>query len=186
MADKSARRIERAAAVRRFNVLAEEFGIDQVPARPSVDEDQALYASLCEVVPAERVQELASPRGQWCDNGGDELDEALLAVLSAAEDDLPEGNNPLPAHKFVASVPGRAFRLKSKAFMLTFNSESFEVGPSDELWAQFCSWVVDRAWVHNATHWSATIEKAGRVHAHAYFSWHGAGARGIDHRTTEA
>ena len=70
--------------------------------------------------------------------------------------------------------------------MLTFNSESFETVPSDELWAQFCSWVVDRAGVYNATHWSATVEKASRVHAHAYFSWHGAGVRGIDHRTTEA
>ena len=49
-----------------------------------------------------------------------------------------------------------------------------------------------RAKATAATYWSAAMElslhseEIGRVHLHAYFSWHGPGARGVDSRTTDA
>ena len=85
---------------------------------------------------------------------------------------------------------GQAFRLHSKAFMLTFNCLAFVASP--ELWQAFQAWVEDRKAAHDVTFWSATMEESlhsandGRVHLHAYFSWHGANSKGIDHKTTDA
>ena len=74
--------------------------------------------------------------------------------------------------------------MKTKAFMLTFNSKTFGEVTSDKLFEEFCAWVIDQAEKHGATSWSATAEMASSTHLHAYFSWQGPGQKGIDHSTT--
>lgn len=82
-----------------------------------------------------------------------------------------------------------AFRLRAKAFMLTFNCVAFAISP--ELWAAYHAWVQERSAKYKATYWSATLECSlhaqadRRVHLHCYLSWHGPGANGIDHATTD-
>jgi hypothetical protein len=192
---KDGRRERRRDAVKSFNNLAVASSLDALKIRPAPTELQSLYAKLCKALPQARWEELKAARLTWCDNGGADLDLGLLPGAGTqdadkATDDCPDGAEPLPSHTQLVSLQGRAFRLHSRAFMLTFNSMGFVL--SVGLWTSFCAWVVAKAKEFKAKHWSATLEESklsedvGRVHCHAYFSWHGAGSKGIDHTTTDA
>jgi hypothetical protein len=74
--------------------------------------------------------------------------------------------------------------------MLTYNSLAFVLTP--KLWGEFEDFVQDRVKVFKATNYSCTIEHSensqdtGRIHLHAYISWHDRKSPTIDHRTTDA
>lgn len=187
---RKARRAGRGAAIRAFNALASEFEVEEVVSRATGAQVRDLYVSVCKAVPGERAEEVADARRQWCTNGGEDLDESLLPDAGPScdddDDDLPDGQPPLEKHRYLSAAVGRQFRLKSKAFMLTFNSSAFDQVSPDKLFESFREWVIERAAKYGATSWSATAELASRTHLHAYFSWQGPGASGIDHQTTSA
>ena len=133
--------------------------------------------------------------------GGGDLPEDVIPRVSTeagANTSTAEGETAsdiLELHRIlVQSLYGpaakRAFRLKSKAFLLTFNSASFT--DSKLLWETFLSWVEQRQADSQATYWSAAMERSlhsqqpGRVHLHVYFSWHGPGSQGVNQTTTDA
>ena len=188
--EKRIRRAGRSEAIRAFNTLAREFDVDEILSRSTGAQVRDLYVRMCTAVPGERAEELAVARRQWCDNGGEDLDEKLLPEFAASSDDddgdLPAGQPPVEGHRYLPTPSCRAFRIKSKAFMLTFNSETFGQMNPEELFEDFRAWAVERAAMHGATSWSATAEIASRTHLHAYFSWQGPGANGIDHSSTAA
>ena len=188
---KTERRGQRTAAIKALNALAEEFELDAVPVRPAPQEVVDLYSALCDAVPAERAPELCAARDLWTSNGGGGTFSAVPGH-GAEEDagDGPDGRERVPGHAECRAQSGQAFRLKSKAFMLTFNCLAFVASP--QLWQEFHSWVEDRKTAHGITYWSATMEEsvhsadAGRVHLHCYFSWHGGGSKGVNHKTLDA
>ena len=73
--------------------------------------------------------------------------------------------------------------------MLTFSSLLFVADAA--FFKDFVAWVKERMKRFGATFYSACLEQSehsddeGRVHLHAYFSWHSAGFQGIDHSTTD-
>ena len=91
---------------------------------------------------------------------------------------------------FLITEIRQAFRLKSKAFLLTFNSADFDSGRA--LWDSFLVWISERVQQTGAAQWSAALErslhssKGDRVHLHVYFSWLGPSARGVDCRGTDS
>ena len=183
MSDKTARRLQREQAVKGFNALASEFEEDTLKVRAAGEEVTELYGRLGALMPDERRGELEQLQQQWQDNGG------LGNFPAFAAESSPQ-SGPVPSHAHIAAVAGKAFRLHSKAFMLTFNSLVFQ--ESEEFWNSFQKWVETKAHEFQATYWSATVEESehsedqGRVHCHCYLSWHGPGAKGVDHRTTDA
>ena len=189
---KKVRRAGRGGSICASNALASELDVEEVLSRATGAQVRHLYVSVCEVVPGERAEEVADARRQLCSNGCEDLYGSLLPVAGPSgdddddDDDLPDGKPPLENDRYLSSAIGRQFRLKSKAFMLTFNSSAFDQVSPDKLFEPFREWVIERAAKCGATSWSATAEIASRTHLHAYFSWQGPGASGIDHHTTSA
>lgn len=192
MMTSNERRDAREAAVRAFNLIARNAGLGPLASRPAPEAVIEFWRSLRSAVPAEEVQALERARQLWCDNGGVNLEDSLLQPDEGSELGIPfpGGEEPVPGHcrQVRADTPG--FRLRSKAFMLTFNSLAFVASPDQ--WAAFQGWVEERKQRYRATYWSATLETSeaavenGRVHLHCYFSWHGIEAKGVDHQTLDA
>ena len=184
---KTARRSARQRAVRMFNTLADAIDEERLGARPSGEDVNDLYESLCAQLPVHLHEDLKSARNLWIENGGDgDLKEELL--LAEKEWETPNGPEPLSKHGTLSDSSGKAFRLKSKAFMLTFHSLLFVAGV--QLWMEFHAWVQDRLQRFGATHYSCTLEESAgsasnnRVHLRCYFSWLGS-IPGIDHVSTK-
>ena len=116
-----------------------------------------------QIVQDNNVEELRSARELWCENGGADLDESLLP--KSPEADAPDGTKTVPSHTRLQARTGRAVRLCSKAFMLTFNSMVFVQSP--ELWASFQQWVEERSRAEKAQYWSATVEESAHCR-HAF------------------
>jgi hypothetical protein len=210
---KNERRQEREAAVRRLNLLAAANGLEdsQIAVRSGEQPAATLYKLLAKKLPNEKLSDLRSIRQQWVDNGGGSMPESCLpttpqvAPLPEPEEgqadepemaeegrqDLPETpGDKIPNHGPVRVDKELKYRLRARAFMLTFNSLMFAAAP--DTWEAFADWVQDRKKTYEATYWSATMEESlqshdqGRVHLHCYFSWHGPETNGIDHTTTDA
>ena len=184
---KTERRSQRQRAVKMFNVLAGEIDADPLNARPSGADVDELFKHLCTMLPAHSHENLKDARNIWVDNGGEgELCEDLLPVEELFF--APDGPDALPKHMTLGDASGKAFRLRSRAFMLTFHSVQFVGGVL--LWMEFHTWVKERLQRFGATHYSCTLEESvasgseKRCHAHCYFSWHGSN-NGIDHSTTK-
>ena len=147
MAQKDGRRENRAAAAKLFNNLAADFSLSAVRVRPTADELTTLYEELCEVASPERLADLKAARALWCEHGGADLDASCLPADAAAaagaeaveDGEHPGGAHPLPGHAQLFDATRRAFRLCSRAFMLTFNSLAFAAGPG--LGEAFRTWV---------------------------------------------
>ena len=125
-------------AVKNLNSLAKEFEVTGVKVRADVEEVVSLYEALGATVPADRREELIQIGGAWKENGGD----GDLPDLGGDEHDSgdgPESSDLIAAHVHLRLAAGSAFRLKSKAFMLTFNCLAFVAG--EELWSEFQTWV---------------------------------------------
>ncbi|CAK0797152.1 unnamed protein product [Prorocentrum cordatum] len=95
-----------------------------------------------------------------------------------------------PPQTFYAGFGRKAFRLKSKAFLLTFKSLNFSDGA--DLWREFVGRVKGRVQAREASFWSAAMERSlhscnvGRAHLHAHISWQKPGTKGIDHTRTDS
>ena len=192
MGDKSTRRSNREDAVKLFNKLALQISKPAIPIRAGVEDVRKLYEVLCSEL--EERGELIRARSLWVDNGGADLDESLLIVEDAAPEDeqegFPGGEQPVSGHRRLhTAVASKSFRLRARAFMLTFNALAFVA--DDAFFNNFVVWVDERRKRFGATYYSACLELSehsddeARVHLHAYFSWHSAGSHGIDHTTTD-
>ena len=187
---KQDNRAERESAIKELNILAEDVGLSSIAIRSVPAAVSKLYKEVCGKIAAESVGHLLAMRGKYVDHGGggdlpiELAEKALMSPQMQADTD-----GIVSAHKKLVQGSSTPFRLHSKAFMLTFNSLSFE--GTQESWDKFVSWVQDRAKTVSATAWSCTMEESlgsedkGREHFHCYFCWHGPGG-GIDHRTTDS
>ena len=182
----------REAAARALNTVAGILGVHQSSCRPPASEVQLLWERVCKVATPDHHDALETARTGWLENnGGGVLAESLLHG-EAADDtsDLLDSHRTLQATTKGKKKKQKAdFRLRSKAFMLTFNSLTFQA--SLAFWEDLLAWVRDRAATHGATEWSAALERstqsseAGRVHIHVYFSWLQPNSAGVDHKTTD-
>ena len=127
MADKTARRSNRDEAVKLLNKLAAQISKPAIPRRAGGEDVRKLYEELCSEL--EDREELSRARSLWVENGGVELDESLLLVRvdAGSEDEqegFPGGEQPVSGHRRLHTVAaaGKSFRMRARAFMLTFNS----------------------------------------------------------------
>ena len=184
MASKADRRVEREKALKQFNALASEFAEAPVIMRCSAEEAAELYGSLAAAMPKDRRPELIEAAKLWTSNGG----KGEFPTWEEEADWETGEDQALAAH--TSLTEGKGFRLRSKAFMLTFNARVFTM--SEALWNEFQEWVEKKLKEFGGAYWSATLEQSlhsddeGRIHLHCYLSWHGAASKGIDHRTTNA
>lgn len=192
-------RASRDQAVRQLNRLATYLGVETAALRATPEEHGGLYLRVCAAACSEHRDDLLHARELWLSHGGQAVfPEGVLPTMP--HDELPAGaaddgddageSTSLDAHRDLTAGGPRGFRLRAKAFMLTFNSLVFVTSPA--LWKSFLVWVKGKAAEFHAQYWSATMEcsersaQEGRVHLHCYFSWHGRWRNGIDHRTTDA
>ena len=165
---------------------------------------EALYEAISAKGSAEQLGRLGELRSEWSRAGGagwqqsflDAGKERLEMALRAAEspggaaEDENRGDIEIEGHHTLQQSFYKGagkFRLRARAFMMTYNSLAFVLSPRQ--WDDFLVFVKGRAEKYNATYWSCTCEVSthaqnpGRIHYHAYFSWHGRSS-GIDHSTT--
>ena len=189
----NARQMMRKDAVRSMNALATELGVEKVHV--------PLKRLLAGEVKVERLIRALEPRCHttglaqrlrhavrlWRDNGG-ALSQPMVDTTAAdgkpaddkaahdkaADDKAADepGMSALPRHRVLQ--PG--YILQSKAFMLTFNSDTFGRGT----WADFERWVKSKYKELGARAWAACIEESlhaeattqgPRFHLHCYFFW---------------
>ena len=182
-----------------FNDLAAAAELDGIPTRPSTEQITQLWSSLWASVPVERRDQLRAAKDLWLQNHGEgAFPEGPMMGGEAAADaeggqvasEIVDNHRVLPQTFYPGVAAKKAFRLKSKAFLLTFNSLRFAA--SSTLWEEFVGWVKARVQEFHASHWSAAMERslhsatAGRVHLHVYFSWQKPGSKGVDHATTDS
>jgi hypothetical protein len=184
------RRRAREAAVKALNTLALEHGLPQLPVKSSwrfvqrfIRKVQA--ASTC----ADAAARLFTAASAWCDNGGH-----LEGTLAPAQPAPPSGmDGPMvPKHKVFAP----RFRLRSHAFMLTYNSKAL----TKEAWPRLHTFTADTAQRLGTTAWAACLEETSNptrkrrrlsskregvqvYHGHAYYFWDG--GAGLDVKNTD-
>ena len=132
MPDKNERRAQREHAVDSLNTVARVLEIEPIPVRASAEEVTELYESLCEKGSAEHRERIAQARDKWMQNGGRELDAELLTSMGAEEGEeeegadqegeFPGGEESVRGHRRMHGTAQKAFRLRARAFMMTFNS----------------------------------------------------------------
>ena len=162
-ARKDALRAGRAGAVRSFNDLAAELGVDGLPCRPLAAAMTKFWTAVCEAASPQHVELLTEARSSWLDsNGGGSLPERLLpsdggAVAQQGASELVESHRMLGGTGAAGQVK-KPFRLRSKAFLLTFNSTRFS--GTEELWNSFLVWIGEQVQRTRATQWSAAMERS--------------------------
>ena len=185
----------RGQAVKLFNEVAADLNVDALCCRPSASDVTECWSKLCGAAGPHHVQLLQDARTAWCENnGGGDLPENLLPDSIGRREDADDASGLLEGHRLVCeamttSQPKKPFHLKSKAFLLTFNSAKFS--DNQALWNEFLTWITKQVKQFGATQWSAAMERSlkadqpGAVHLHAYFSWVGVGAKGVNCRGTD-
>jgi hypothetical protein len=175
----NARSMLRRKALGSLNKLAEEIGATTISAKTAKAKRvekliKVLQRRLAAPTDVERLREAAL---SWVANGGRLEGKLLIAPTSCTGDDAPDVEEAtegtlafVPRHKVLVS----GFRLRSRAFMLTYNSKAFR----KEWWTKFKAFIVSVAQKFTATAWAACVEKssaslARRYHGHAYFFWLG-------------
>ena len=160
--------------------MLSELSLDDVRMKPKeVDKEMfarvlRLLARRC-VSPAHKT-ELRAAVQAWIDNEG-KLPDGIVMVegddgVQAAADSV-ETPPVVPSHKVLVST----YELKSKAFMLTYNSESFSL----DTWAPFLQHMENlhlrfgsRAFsccLEQSEHAAPTTLAAPRFHTHGYLLW---------------
>ena len=176
----------RRRAVKELNTLVSELSLSLPALRPKAP-DAALLGKVLRTLSKrcrddEKTRRFAAAVRQFTQHGGALPDGMELCPMDAGQPGEPSA---VPRHKILQT----AFRLKSKAFMLTFHSESFDTSS----WEPFLAHIRSVAANFGARTWAACLERsensqlcatAGeRYHCHAYFIWtDGAGImiRGLD------
>ena len=170
-ARKVAHRRERRAALCDLNALADEVGagavqLDTRTCAPA-DVERAIYIVQARCQEAALAQRLRLAVQRWVDNGG-----KLEAQLAPAVD--LESPSTVPKHKVLLPE----FELRSKAFMLTYNSRSLK----RESWPAFRDFISTLKGRIGARAWAANLEESLHAavandvqtlvfHCHAYYIW---------------
>lgn len=171
------RRNARFAAVRTLNTLAGEINLpgNRVPAPAARDDDVERLVRLLEVrlATAQALEGLRAAALQWTENGG-----AFSAPVLEEDYSLP---SPVARHRVLLPT----FKLKSKAFMLTYNGQSITATS----FGAFKTFMIALKTRFGARAWAACLEEslhaqdAGRHHLHGYLLWTdgiGLDARSLD------
>ena len=179
----NARQRLRKDAVTALNLLATDLGVvgAHVPLKgllatePKVERLIRALEHRCQS--DDLSQRLRGATQLWRDNGG-ALSQPMTEAPVLAEEDGPQAPDDfddtplLPRHKVLQS----GYILQSKAFMLTFNSDSLQA----ESWVSFLLWVKKQRKDLGARAWAACIELSTharpatcgpRHHLHCYFFW---------------
>ena len=178
VAHANARRDRRRDACRALNQLANELGVGQaaVGAKGASGAEVDRFIRLLErrVLSDGQLERLRAAAKAFADNGGE------LASEVVAEDN---STSPfVPKHRVLASF----FKLKSKAFMLTYNSRGITMAS----WEPFRKFVVELAKTWGARAWAACLEKSLHSetpdlhHLHAYLLW--SDGVGVETRSLDA
>lgn len=159
-----------------LNKIADQLGVSHLKLdRKSPTSEQ--LEKLLRVVNARSptaavVADVRTATQTWLANGGTlstELEDESEAEQTPAEDDVP---SPVSGHKLLKPN----FRLRSKAFMMTYNSRSF----TEEDWPDFRKFVLKQKKAYGARAWAANLEESlhadvsggQRVfHMHGYLFW---------------
>ncbi len=203
VADGNARSLQRRKAVQDLNALAKEVGAKTVKAKSASVAVEALVRRLeprCQS--GDLPERLRAAATIYLDNGGVFSTAVLPPVSAAPPADAsatarpgdshidPDTAPPLLRHRLLE--PG--FRLKSKAFMLTFNSKAF----TEATWPLFLSWVGRKCRELGARRWAACLERSENsqqrsgpgivadapvYHTHVYFWW--TDGEGLQRRNTD-
>ena len=164
VAKSAARAKGRRAAAATLAALAADVGAPPVKRRRLVLADvEALIRRLDRMCHTPELSaRLRAATEAWVSHGGP------LAAEIVPE---PEGSAPLPRHKILKPE----FRLRSDAFMLTYNGRNLTRG----MWQAFRTFIANFATTARAAAWAACLEltptaaggAAEVVHLHAYFLW---------------
>ena len=159
------RRKHRRQALTDLNTLAGECALlsAQVAVKTAAPADvERLVRLLVARCSRDKRQRLRAAAKSWEDNGG----EFTSPVV--AEDDFTP--SPVALHRVLKPN----FELKSRAFMLTYNSASFTL----ETWAPFRTFVMTLKAQFGARAWAACLEESLNAagpdvvfHLHAYLLW---------------
>ena len=189
LAAKTRRLLLRRSAVKELNALANDVGIPRIgcktTASTTVERLVLQVQDRCSDDATRR--RLAAVLKTWVSNGGSlscDLEEVgiLSDANTATEDDAPI----LEMHELLK----KGYKLKSKAFMMTYNSKDFGLWT----WDRFRLWLRSLARKVGASTWAACLETTPQpskrradgedmLHIHAYLSWkaeHGYDARNTD------
>ena len=157
MADKFARRTKREDAVKQLNVVASAIGVDPIAVRSNMEDVAEHFSALCSEATAEHRDRLLGAASQWVENGGDDLDLTIVPGGEVAEGAdmgaesllFPGGEEPVQGHSRIHKIPGKAFRIRSRAFMLTFNAVAFTATAA--LFEKFVLWLQGKMQEYGAT-----------------------------------
>ena len=180
-AKKAQNQVLRRGAVRDLNTLAIAVGAHTLrPKSAPWEKVERLIGILdgrCQV-PEQRAA-LRVAAQQWVAGGGRLAYGLVDEPDSRADDEAPPV---LPSHKIIK----KGFRIRTHAFMLTYNSDRF----TEETWGTYGAWVRALAKQLGAHAWAACIEKslhsagpAPRYHLHGYLLWKG--GDGFNRRNTD-
>ena len=165
----NARQRARRAAIRDLNVVAEELGIATLPVKSQGKSVQKLLKRLQSRCPDEATAgRLRDAAQRWKENGG------FLEGEVTQPDDSPAvcaaATAPVLRHKILEAP----YRIRSKAFMLTYNSRSLKA----EDWEAFRAFTESTARRLRATAWAACLEESTHAnsteavfHGHSYYFW---------------
>ncbi len=161
----NARRASRERAMKTLNTLASELAVPVSPLllRSATGDEVEKRVRLLEarLSNPDQLQRLRSAAKLYVDSGG-----------SFSAPVVPEDHNtPSPVGRHRVLQPN--YKLKSKAFMATYNSA--QIAPS--CWQRFQDFTVALKQKHGARAWAACLEESehsaeqGRHHLHNYFFW---------------
>ena len=159
------RRGSRECAMKTLNTLASELSVPAAPlllrSATSGQVEKRVRLLEARLGSPEQLKQLRSAAKLYVDSGG-----------SFSAPVLPEDHNtPSPVGRHRVLQPN--YKLKSKAFMATYNSA--QIGPS--CWQRFQDFTVALKQKHGARAWAACLEESqhsaeqGRYHLHNYFFW---------------
>ena len=171
---KSSRQNARREAMNTLNSLAKTVRVQEVP-RDRPDLVPNLCLQLSGAALGGQLAVLSDARAKWLANGGCPLELAQDSNGASNPDSDDVESVPSGSVAMHRELPagGKAFRLHSKAFMLTYNSLSIK----GATWDRFVAWSKALAVSLKATERSATLEKSlrstekDRLHLHCYLSW---------------
>lgn len=168
------RQAQRRRAVTDLNGLAHEFGLEAIPVKaPCVTVEKLVRALDKQDLDYTFALQLREAAVLYVSNGGH---------FGVELGPVPEFQAQLQRHRVLKN----GFVLKSKAFMLTFNSRTF----TPDTWLAFLPWVRARAAELGARRWAACLEKSEHArggcdvyHTHAYLWW--TDGKGLYRRNTD-